>query len=61
MTYSEAQNRATQKYKKTKCHRVPLDLRNEDYDRIKSAADAAGESVSGYIKEAVKRRIESRI
>ena len=58
MTYSEAQNRATQKYKNKTMKRIPLDVRKEYYDNeIKPAADRAGESVNGYIKKAVADRI----
>lgn len=44
-------------YHKEKIKRVPLDMPKAQYDRIKAAADAAGESVNGYIKKAVERQI----
>lgn len=46
-------------YQKEKLKRIPLDVPKEKYDQIKTAADAAGESVNGYIKKAVDARIES--
>ena len=57
---SQAQMRASMKWNAANYKRVPLDI-NKDYyaDTLKPAADAAGESVNGYIKEAIRRRIES--
>ena len=59
MTVSEAQKRASMKYAKEKLHRIPLSVKHDEYDIIKAAATSAGESVNGYIKMAVKMRIES--
>ena len=59
MTVTEAQLRATAKYKAKNYKRIPLDVRIEEYEELKQAADKAGESVNGYIKEALRRRIES--
>ena len=36
--------------------RVPLQLRKNDYEKIRAAAEAAGETVSGYIRGAVLAR-----
>lgn len=58
MALSEAQKRAIEKYKREKTHRVPIVMRNEEYNQIKAAADAAGESVSGYFRKAAQLRIE---
>ena len=46
-------------YAKEKLKRIPLDVQIDDYNRIKAAATASGESVNGYIKKAVNTRIES--
>lgn len=59
MATSEAHKKATMKYAKEKLKRIPLDVQIDDYNRIKTAATAAGESVNGYIKKAVNTRIES--
>ncbi len=59
MTYSEAHKRAALKYAKTHYKRVPLDLDFSKYEEIKTAADAAGESVNGFIKSAVEARLKS--
>lgn len=57
---SEAHMRATYKWESENLKRIPLNVRKEYYaDTLKPAADAAGESVNGYIKEAIRRRIES--
>ena len=56
---SAAQLAAVKKYKAKAYKRIPLDVRIEEYEELKQAADKAGESVNGYIKEALRRRIES--
>ena len=45
-------------YKKTKLKRVPLDMPIAKYQELQDAATRAGESVNGYIKEAIRQRIE---
>lgn len=37
-------------YAKSRLKRIPLDVQKEEYEQIKAAADAAEESVNGYIK-----------
>lgn len=59
MTYNEARKKATLKYTAANIHRIPLNVQNEEYERIKAAATAAGESVNGYIKSAIRARMES--
>lgn len=46
-------------YKKKNYKRIPLDVPLAKYDEIKAAADAAEETVNGYIKKAIDQRIES--
>ena len=58
MTYSKQGYAASVKYKAEKIKRVPLDMQISFYDEIKAAADRAGESVNGYIKEAIRQRME---
>ena len=58
MPYSEASKRATIKYQCTHLKRIPLSVKTEEYERIKAAADRAGESVNGYIKNAIRQRME---
>lgn len=59
MTYNENAKKAAYKYKKANIKRIPLDVQNDEYEQIKNAATAAGESVNGYIKKAIQRRMES--
>ena len=61
MPYNEAQKKATLKYAKENLKRIPLDVQKEEYDEIKAAAVAAGESVNGYIKTAVRHRMQSGV
>jgi hypothetical protein len=58
MTASEAQKKATIKYAKSHLKRVPLDLKLEDYDNLKSVAEQAGQTVNGYIKQAIAEKME---
>ena len=59
MASTEAQKRAVIKYAKDHLKRIPLDVPLQKYDEIKEAAAGAGETVNGYIKAAIDRRIES--
>lgn len=45
-------------YAKSKLKRIPLDVQKEEYEQIKTAADAAEESVNGYIKQAIRQRMQ---
>lgn len=58
MPYNDAQKKAVIKYKEKNIKRIPLDVQKEKYEEIKAAAEAAGESVNGYIKTAVDMRME---
>lgn len=59
MTYNEKMKEYTIKYAKEHLKRVPLDLQTDKYNAVKTAADNAGESVNGYIKTAIDRRLKS--
>lgn len=58
MAPSEAQKKATAKYKEKNLKRIPLDVQKETYEKIKAASEKAGESVNGYIKKAIDERME---
>ena len=45
-------------YAKKNLKRIPLDVQKDKYDEIKAAADAANESVNGYIKKAIDERMK---
>lgn len=57
MTTKEAKIKAQLKYAATKLKRVPLDMKIAEYDELKQAATNAGESVNGYIKNAIRQRM----
>lgn len=59
MTYNESRKKSAYAYKAKNVRRIPLDVQNDEYDRIKASADAVGESVNGYIKTAVRNRMDS--
>lgn len=58
MSLTEHRKESMYKYAKEKLKRIPLDVQKEKYEEIKAAADAAGESVNGYIKAAIDQRME---
>lgn len=58
MAQTEAQKRATAKYKEKALKRIPLDVQKEKYEEIKAAATQAGKTVNGYIKEAIDEKME---
>ena len=47
-------------YAKAKLKRVPLDLRLDQYEQLKAAADHAGQSVNAFIKTAIQARISAQ-
>ena len=57
MPYSERKKSYNADYIKQNIKRIPLDVQKEKYDEIKAAAEAAGESVNGFIKKAVDFRM----
>lgn len=57
MAVSDAQKRATLKYKENHYKRVPLDIQREEYDAIKAYADVNGETVNGLIKRLIRQEI----
>lgn len=59
MSLSEKQKQTRYKYARENLKRIPLDVQKEKYEEIASAASAAGESVNGYIKKAIDKRLES--
>lgn len=60
MPYTQARNRATQKYVKEHCERVYITLPNGIKESWKAAAELEGESLTEYIRKAVKMRMEGR-
>ena len=60
--YSEKSKKYTTDSVKEHYERILLRLKTDELsrDEIRSAADAAGESVNTFIVEAVRRRMESK-
>lgn len=58
MATTEAQKKATAKYKTNNLKRIPLDVQKSKYDTIKTHAQTRGESVNGFIKRAIDETIE---
>ena len=58
MSITEKRKESMYEYARKNIKRVPFDVQKEQYERIKAAADAAGESVNGYIKRAIDERME---
>ena len=58
MAYTEAQKVASEKYKEKNIKRIPLDVQKTKYEEIKAAADKAGKTVNGYIKEAIEEKMQ---
>ena len=58
MPTTEAQKMATIRYAKKHLKRVPLDLQISDYEELKAAAKNAGESVNGFIKQAIVEKLK---
>ena len=56
MSYTEAGKKATIKYMK-KLKRIPLDVRQEQYEAIKTYADAKGKPVNTVLKEIIFEKI----
>lgn len=57
MTLTENQKQAHYRYEKKNLKRIPLDVQKEKYEQIKAAAQAAGETINGYIKTAIDERM----
>ena len=57
MAYNESSYKAANAYKKQNIKRVPLDMQITEYEQLKAAADACGEKVNEYIKNAIRARM----
>ena len=56
---SKAQQKAVNKYMKNNYDRINVTFPKGKKEEIEAAAEAAGESVNNYIRESVRRRMES--
>lgn len=55
--YTEAQKRATAKYKEKEYKRIPLDVKISEYENIKKYCDENGEKINGFIRRVVRETI----
>lgn len=58
MTITQAQLKATQKYKAKAYKRIPLDVRIEEYEALKTYTEQHGESINGFIRRIIKENIQ---
>lgn len=57
MPIRESQKQSAYKYKEKNIKRVPLDMQKSDYEQLAAAARAVGQSVNGYIKQAIAEKM----
>lgn len=55
---AESRLKADYKYKAKHIKRVPLDMQITEYEELKVAATASGQTVNGYIKAAIREKME---
>lgn len=58
MAYTEAQKRATDKYRTKAYKRIPLDVKIEEYNALKEYAEKNGESINGFIRRIIKENVK---
>jgi uncharacterized protein (DUF1778 family) len=58
MAMSEERKKYLYSYQKQKLKRVPLDMQLTDYETLKAAAEGAGQTVNGFIKQAIAEKLE---
>ena len=58
MGTSEAQVKATMKYKARAYKRIPLDVRIEEYEALKEFTEKNGESINGFIRRIINENIK---
>lgn len=59
MPLTEAQRKANDKYIKEHYQKLSISYPKEYCEKVKEAAQAAGESLAGYVKKAIDSRMES--
>lgn len=57
--YSQAQNKATQKYIKNNYDSVMIRMPKGKKEQIKAHAEAKGESLNGFVNRAIDKAMES--
>lgn len=59
MAYTQAQNRATQKYQREKLEQVAIRVKKGEREKMKQIADAAGLSLAELIRQSVNEFAET--
>ena len=59
--YTEAQNRATQKYKQANTENLTITIRKGGKQELRAAADAAGVSIAQFVCDAVNEKAGRKI
>lgn len=57
MPSKEEKAKYDMEYAKKNLKRIPLNVQKEKYEEIAAAAERAGKSVNGYIKEAIDEKM----
>lgn len=58
MATSDAQTKATLKYKAKAYKRIPLDVRIEEYEALKDYCNRSGESINGFLRRIIKENVK---
>lgn len=58
MANTDAQNKATLKYKAKAYKRIPLDVRIEEYEELKNYCEKNNESINGFIRKIIAENIK---
>lgn len=57
MPYNSKYNEKNYEYRKNKIKRIPLDVKIEKYEEIAKISNDIGETVNGFIKTSIDKRI----
>lgn len=57
--YSQAQNKASQRYRAAKIKRIPLDVPIDDYNAFKAACDHNGDKVNTVLRQAMENYVDN--
>lgn len=59
MAYNEKTKEATLKYRAEHIRRIPVDMQIEEYEKVKDYAQIRGETLSGFVKRAIRETMQS--
>lgn len=58
MGWKENKRKYDQRWIKENMKRIPLNLKNDEYEAFKAYVDQRGESMTGFIKRAMKEQMQ---